>query len=88
MRTQTYPSDVTDEQWEVMVPVLARNGVWGRPREVDLREVVNAIFYLVRTGCQGRSLPHDFPHPRSVRYYFDKWRDDGTWQDLNDIPVI
>ncbi len=85
MRSELYPSDVTDEQWEVMVPVLARNGVWGRPREVDLREVVNAIFYLVRTGCQWRSLPHDFPHPSSVRYYFDKWRDDGTWQDLNDI---
>ncbi len=80
-----YPSDVTDGQWPLMVPVLARNGVWGRPREVDLREVVNALFSLVRTGCQWRSLPHDFPHPSSVRYSFDKGRDDGTWQDLNDI---
>ena len=79
-----YPSDVTDEQWELVAPVLARNGVWGRPREVDLREVVNAIFHLVRTGCQWRFLPHDFPHPRSVRYYFYKWRHDGTWQELND----
>ncbi len=78
-----YPSDLTDEQWEVVQPVLARNGVWGRPREVDLREVVNAIFYLVRTGCQWRFLPHEFPHPSSVRYYFYKWRDDGTWQELN-----
>ena len=80
-----YPSDVTDEQWELLTPVLARNGTWGRPREVDLREVVNAIVYLVRTGCQWRSLPHDFPHPSSVRYYFYKWRDDGTWQELNDL---
>ena len=79
-----YPSDVTDEQWELVAPVLARNGVWGRPREVDLREVVNAIFHLVRTGCQWRFLPHDFPHPSSVRYYFYKWRHDGTWQELND----
>ena len=52
-----YPTDLTDAQWEVVRPVLARNGVWGRPREVDLREVVNAIFYLVRTGCQWRLLP-------------------------------
>ena len=78
-----YPSDVTDGQWELMVPVLARNGVWGRPREVDLREVdrregVTALFSRVRTGCQGRSWPHAFPQPRSVRYYFDKRRDDGT----------
>ncbi len=75
---------MTDEQWALVEPVLARNGVWGRPREVDLREVVNAIFYLVRTGCQWRFLPHDFPHPSSVRYYFDKWRDDGTWREVND----
>jgi putative transposase len=80
-----YPSDVTNEQWELVEPVLARNGVWGRPREVDLREVVNAIVYLVRTGCQWRYLPHDLPHPSSVRYYFYKWRDDGTWQELNDV---
>lgn len=62
----SYPSDVTDEQWAVVEPLLARNGVWGRPREVDLREIVNAIFYLVRTGCHWRFLPHDFPHPSSV----------------------
>jgi putative transposase len=79
-----YPSDLTDEQWELVQPALARNGVWGRPREVDLREIVNAIFYLVRTGCQWRYLPNNFPHPSNVRYYFYKWRDDGTWQDLND----
>jgi putative transposase len=65
-------------------PVLARNGTRGRPREVDLREIVHAIFYLVRTGCQWRYLPNDFPHPSNVRYYCDKWRDDGTWQELND----
>jgi putative transposase len=75
---------VTDEQWELVEPALWRNGKWGRPTEVDLREVVNAIFYLVRTGCQWRYLPRDFPHPSSVRYYFDKWRADGTWRELND----
>lgn len=78
-----YPSDVTDEQWDLLVPLLARNGVWGRPRTVDLREIVNAIFYVDRTGCQWRFLPHDLPHPSSVRYYYYKWRDDGTWEDMN-----
>ena len=79
-----YETDVTEEQWEKVRPALARNGTWGRPREVDLRAVVNAIFYLVRTGCQWRLLPHAFPHSSTVRYYFDKWREDGTWVDLND----
>ncbi len=50
-----------------MQPALARNGIWGRPRAVDLREVVKAIFYLVRTGCQWRYLPNNFPHPSNVR---------------------
>lgn len=79
-----YPTDLTDAQWEVVRPALARNGVWGRPREVDLREVLNAIFYLVRTGCQWRMLPREFPKMSTVRYYFDKWREDGTWEALND----
>jgi putative transposase len=51
---------------------------------VDLREVLNAIFYLVRTGCQWRMLPREFPKMSTVRYYFDKWREDGTWEALND----
>ena len=84
-KRRAYPSDVTDEQWELLTPVLARNGTWGRPRTVDLRAVVSAIFYLVRTGCQWRYLPRDFPHPSSVRYYFDKWREDGTWEEVNAV---
>lgn len=79
-----YPSDVTDAQWEVVEPVLRRTGTWGRPREVDLREVLNGILYLVRTGCPWDYLPHDLPHRSTVRYYFDQWREDGTWQELND----
>ncbi len=81
---QRYPSDLTDEQWELVQPALARNGTWGRPRTADLREVVNALLYLVRTGCPWDYLPHDFPHRSTVRYYVDKWREDGTWPDLND----
>ena len=72
---KSYPSDLTDEQWELVQPVLARTGTWGRPRTVDLRAVINALLYLVRTGCPWDYLPHDFPHRSTVRYYFDKWRE-------------
>ncbi len=81
---KSYPSDLTDEQWELVQPVLARTGTWGRPRTVALRAVINALLYLVRTGCPWDYLPHDFPHRSTVRYYFDKWREDGTWRELND----
>ena len=56
----------------------------GRPREVDLREVINALLYLVRTGCQWAMLPHDFPPPGTVYWYFKQWRDDGTWERIHD----
>ena len=76
-----YPSDVTDEQWAILEPLMpaARTERGGRPREVNLREVVNTIFYLDRSGCQWDMLPHDLL-PKSTAYeYFAQWRDDGTW---------
>ncbi len=82
---KSYPSDLTDEQWSLLDPLLppSRDGL-GRPREVDLREVINAILYLNRTGCQWDMLPHDLP-PKSTTYgYFAQWRDDGTWQRIID----
>jgi putative transposase len=81
---QRYPSDLTDREWELIEPdVRARPGP-GRPRELEIREVVNAIRYLNRTGCQWEYLPKDFPNQHSVRYYFDKWTYDGTWERIND----
>ncbi len=68
-RRARYPSDLTDEQWELGEPALWRNGTRGRPRTVDLCEVVNAILYLVRTGGQWEYRPHDLPHRSTVRYY-------------------
>jgi putative transposase len=59
---RTYPSDLADAQWALLDPWLSVRAWTGRPRPVDLREVVNAVFYLLRTGCQWRQLPHDFPH--------------------------
>src|SRR5256885_13626699 len=79
MRTPPYPSDLTDEQWSVLVPLVPPTPQKGRPRHTDLREVVNAIFYLNRAGCPWRMLPRDFPPWRTVYNYFEGWRDDGTW---------
>lgn len=82
---QSYPSDLADEQWSLLEPLLpAEVEGLGRPREVDFREVINAILYLNRSGCQWDMLPHDLPPKSTVYDYFAKWRDDGTWQRLMD----
>src|SRR5947209_20459945 len=78
-----YPSDLTDAQWEIIRPPIPVYRV-GRPREVDLREVVNAILFINRSGCQWDMLPHDLPPKSTVYDYFAQWRDDGTWQTLID----
>jgi putative transposase len=82
---KSYPSDLTDEQWLLLEPLLPTPPEkLGRPREVDLREVINAIMYLNRSGCQWDMLPHDLPPKSTVYEYFSQWRDDGTWQRLMD----
>src|SRR5919202_1364105 len=78
-----YPTDLTDEQWAVLAPLLARRVGPGRPPSVSLRAVVNALLYLARAGCPWRLLPREFPHWTAVRYYFDKWTQDGTWAAVN-----
>jgi len=82
-RAEPYPSDVTDEQWAVLESYLGQRRGPGRPPTLDLRAVVNGLFYQARTGCQWRYLPHDFPHWTAVRYYFDRWTQDGTWEEVN-----
>jgi putative transposase len=77
-----YPSDLTDRDWEVVEPLLPRSAPTGRPRQVDLRRIVNAIFYQNRTGCQWRYLPKDFPPKSTVHYYYRAWLRDGTWTKL------
>src|SRR5713226_5836257 len=79
---KVYPSDLTDEQWaivEPMIPPAKQNPRGGRPREVDMREVLNTICYLNRSGCQWDMLPHDLLPKSTVYDYFAQWRDDGTW---------
>lgn len=75
---KSYPTDLTDAQWEIIGPLLPPAKQGGRPRIVNLREVVNTVLYLNRTGCQWDMLPHDL-QPKSTAYeYFSQWRDDGT----------
>lgn len=82
---KAYPSDVTDEQWSLLEPLVPHEEAkLGRPREVDYREIINAILYLNRSGCQWDMLPHDLPPKSTVYDYFAKWRDDGTWQRMMD----
>lgn len=83
--SKTYPSDLTDEQWSILEPLIPSCKHGGRQREVDIRRVVNGILYRNKSGCQWRMLPKDFPPWGTVYYYFAMWRDDGTLQAINDF---
>jgi len=83
MRTQSYPSDLMDDQWALVEPhIPVYPG--GRPRKVMMRDVVDAILYLLRTGCQWRFLPKDFPARSTVWGYFNEWRHNGTLETIHD----
>ena len=83
-----YPSDLTDAQWAVLEPLIVRprraDGR-GRPPAVNLREVVNAVLYVLHEGCRWRALPHDFPAWQTVYWYFARWTDEGTLVQINDV---
>src|SRR5271157_4878175 len=81
---KAYPSDLTDAQWAILEPLIPPAQCGGRRRKVDMREIVNAMLYLNRTGCQWDMLPHDLPPKSTVYVYFAQWRKDGTWQRLVD----
>ena len=80
-KRKAYPSDLTDAQWEILASLIPapRNTEGGRPRELDMREVLNTLLYLNRSGCQWEMLPHDLLSKSSVYDYFAQWREDGTW---------
>ena len=80
MRRAKYPTDLTDAQWKLVRPLIPKPKPGGRPQSVDPREILNAVFYLVRGGIQWRMLPHDFPPWGTVHYYYRQWRRDGTWE--------
>ena len=78
-----YPTDLSDAEWNYIEPHLPAPKRHGRPRIHSPREILNAIFYLLRSGCQWRMLPHEFPRWPTVYHYFRKWRIDGTWERIN-----
>src|SRR5918997_611186 len=84
-RRKAYPSDLTAAQWALLEPLLAEQASDGpgRPAQVPLREVVNALLYLKQTGCPWRYLPHDLPPRSTVHYYFAQWTADGTLEEVN-----
>ena len=78
-----YASDLTDGEWAILEPSLPPSKAVGRPRTTDLREVVNGILYVLRSGCPWRMLAKDVPPPSTVQRCFYRWRDDGVWESID-----
>src|SRR3954469_547351 len=85
MKTHDYPSDLTDAQWALIEPHIPPVRPGGRPRKTDMRDVADAIFYILRTGCQWRYLPGDLPPKSTAWRYFDRWRRDGILDTIHDL---
>lgn len=85
MDRKPYSSDLNDKEWAILEPHIPPAQLGGRPRTVDMREVMNAIFYVLRSGCSWDMLPHDFPPNKTVYDYFNKWRKSGEWERINRI---
>lgn len=80
---QAYPTDLNDTEWALLAPHFPAPKKEGRPRQHGWREILNAIFYILRSGCAWRMLPHDLPPWKTVYHYFRLWRTDGTWVQVN-----
>ena len=84
MKRNSYPTDLTDEQWRRIESWVPRPKSGGRPASYERREIINAVFYQTRSSCPWRALPHDLPPYRIVFHYFRLWQQDGTWQSIHD----
>ena len=83
MASRRYPSDLSDEEWRQLEPHLPAPKWRGRPRLHSPRQIVNAVFYVLKSGCQWRMLPREFPPWKMAFHYFRAWRLDGTWERMN-----
>ena len=83
MKRKAYPTGVTDKEWNLVKDLLPEAKTGGRPRSVDMREILNGIFYRQRAGCAWEMLPHDLPAHQTVYDYFNRWSKDGTWERVN-----
>jgi putative transposase len=81
---RSYSTDLTETEWQIIEPLLPAEKPGGRHRLYQMREIINALRYLLRAGCAWRLLPHDFPHWRAVYEYFSHWKRDGTWLKIHD----
>ena len=84
MPRETYQTDLSTSEWNILKPYLPPPSKLGRPRTFSFRLIINAIFYVVKTGCQWRLLPHDFPKWNLVCHYFRTWKNNGLWEEIND----
>ena len=84
MRRRRYTSDLSDDEWAIIEPLIPPAKAGGRPRTTNMREVVDGIFYVLKTGCQWANLPGDFPPYSSVFDYYTQWRRNKVWQRMND----
>ena len=84
MKRLSYPTDLTDKEWAIIEPLIPPPSPGERPRSADMREVLNAIFYVLRGGISWRMLPHDLPPWKTVYHYFRAWRIEGVWEDINE----
>jgi len=82
-KVKRYPADLNDKKWRIINPLLLKALSGGRPREVSLRKIINAIFYITRGGCAWRLLPHEFPVWQTVYGYYSYWKKDKTWQRIH-----
>jgi putative transposase len=83
MKREPYPSDLSDEEWAILEALIPPAKPGGKPRTTDMREVLNAIFYVNKGGIQWRMLPHEFPKWSTVYYYYTTWRQAGLWGQWN-----
>jgi transposase len=86
-KPRRYTSETKENQWQRLLSLIPKRKGAGRPMELDLRAVINAIFYVLVTGCQWSNLPKEYPNPNSVYYHYRKWSKDGTWQRINRAMV-
>jgi len=83
MSRKPYPSDLTEAEWAILEPLVPVERPMGAPREVELREIVNAVMYVSDNGIKWRAMPHDFPAWQTVYGYFRRWIHDGVWEQMN-----
>jgi transposase len=81
---QAYSTDLSDSEWKILEPLLPSEKPGGRHRKYPMREIINAIQYVLRSGGAWRLMPHDLPHWRTVYEYFRQWKNDGTWLRIHD----